>query len=186
MKVDTKEILLNDGEIIFFKSHDPQDAQKVLDMQIQCAAETYFLANYPEEQEKKTAEKVEEWLRSAEESENSIVLGVYGSDGKCIGHGSFSPVMGGRLKTKHRAGFGLSLINEYQGRGLGTLLSRELISLARKAGYEKMELGVFADNGRAIHLYNKIGFTEICRIPDAFKLKDGTYRDEIIMSITLK
>lgn len=48
-------------------------------------------------------------------------------------------------------------------------------------GYEQIELGVFADNKRAQYLYKKNGF-EVCgNTKNAFKLKDGTYRDEIIM-----
>ena len=38
-----------------------------------------------------------------------------------------------------------------------------------------------SDNARAIHLYEKVGFERYGIQPRAFKLKDGTYRDEIIM-----
>ena len=48
-------------------------------------------------------------------------------------------------------------------------------------GFTQVELGVFADNERAIGLYRKLGFTEMGRIPKAFCLKDGTYRDEAQM-----
>ena len=50
----------------------------------------------------------------------------------------------------------------------------------RKGGSEKVEL-VYSDNARAIHLYEKFGFERYGIHPRAFKLKDGTYRDEIIM-----
>ena len=49
-------------------------------------------------------------------------------------------------------------------------------------GLEQMELGVYADNERAIHLYQKYGFEQCGIWKNAFKLKDGTYRDEILMS----
>lgn len=42
-------------------------------------------------------------------------------------------------------------------------------------------LTVRSDNARAIHLYEKVGFERYGIQPRAFKLKDGTYRDEIIM-----
>ena len=48
-------------------------------------------------------------------------------------------------------------------------------------GYEQIELGVFADNKRAQNLYKKNGFEVWGNTKNAFKLKDGTYRDEIIM-----
>ena len=47
---------------------------------------------------------------------------------------------------------------------------------------EQVELGVYSDNDRARHMYRKMGFREYGMNPRAFKLKDGTYRDEIIMA----
>ena len=49
-------------------------------------------------------------------------------------------------------------------------------------GCEQAELGVYSDNDRARHMYKKMGFKEYGMNPRAFKLKDGTYRDEIIMA----
>ena len=40
---------------------------------------------------------------------------------------------------------------------------------------------MYSDNSRAIHLYEKFGFERYGIQPRAFKLKDGTSRDEIIM-----
>ena len=59
-----------------------------------------------------------------------------------------------------------------------------LLSLdqAKANGYEQVELGVYSDNDRARHMYKKMGFKEYGMNPRAFKLKDGTYRDEIIMA----
>lgn len=55
------------------------------------------------------------------------------------------------------------------------------IGQTRANGFEQLELGVYSDNARAIHLYEKFGFERYGIQPRAFKLKDGTYRDEIIM-----
>ena len=52
---------------------------------------------------------------------------------------------------------------------------------AEKNGFEQMELGVFADNPRPIHVYEKSGFHKVGVQPHAFKLKDGSYVDEIEM-----
>lgn len=40
---------------------------------------------------------------------------------------------------------------------------------------------MFEDNPRARHLYEKLGFQEQGRTLRAFRLKDGTCRDEIQM-----
>lgn len=57
----------------------------------------------------------------------------------------------------------------------------EALAAARNMGCEQMELGVYSDNGRARALYRKLGFEEWGAIRNAYRLKDGTYCDEIIM-----
>ena len=60
-------------------------------------------------------------------------------------------------------------------------LMQMAVDQTRANGFEQLELGVYSDNARAIHLYEKFGFERYGIQPRAFKLKDGTYRDEIIM-----
>ena len=48
-------------------------------------------------------------------------------------------------------------------------------------GYEQIELGVYSDNVKAQSLYKKHGFEVWGSVKNAYKLKDGTYRDEIMM-----
>lgn len=52
---------------------------------------------------------------------------------------------------------------------------------AEKMGYEQLELGVCEDNERARALYTRLGFEEWGRKKRAYRLKDGTYLDEIVM-----
>ncbi len=53
------------------------------------------------------------------------------------------------------------------------------------ANFEQIELGVFEDNHAAIGLYEKFGFKRCGVLPRAYKLKDGTYRDEIQMILLM-
>ena len=85
------------------------------------------------------------------------------------------------LKTRHRAVMGISIEQKYWGCGLGSYLMQLAVDQTRANGFEQLELGVYSDNARAIHLYEKFGFERYGIQPRAFKLKDGTYRDEIIM-----
>lgn len=50
---------------------------------------------------------------------------------------------------------GMGLLPDYRGKGLGRKLLDELIARSR---FERVELGVFADNTVAISLYEKAGF----------------------------
>jgi RimJ/RimL family protein N-acetyltransferase len=85
------------------------------------------------------------------------------------------------MKYLHRAYLGMSIRQKCTGMGLGSFMMEIALEQAKKNGFEQVELGVFSDNERAQGLYGKYGFKEYGRTPRAFKLKDGTYRDEIIM-----
>lgn len=45
-----------------------------------------------------------------------------------------------------------------RGMGLGKAFIRELIVLAKEAGYHETWLGVFKDNHAAVHMYEGMGF----------------------------
>src|SRR4029078_7768222 len=58
----------------------------------------------------------------------------------------------------HAGHLGMGLLPEYRGRGLGEGLIRASIDAARVAGFERIELSVYARNVRAVALYRKVGF----------------------------
>ena len=49
-------------------------------------------------------------------------------------------------------------------------------------GVTRLNLDVVEGNVRALALYKKFGFEEVCRFPDALLLRDGTYLAEIRMT----
>ena len=108
------------------------------------------------------------------------MLGALTQDGSVVGNVGIFPI-GERFKVRHRASLGIAVVQEYWNTGLGTVLINGAIDLARKAGYEQLELGVFSDNSSALHLYQKLGILEVGSMPKAFKLPDGSYSDEIMM-----
>ena len=55
---------------------------------------------------------------------------------------------------------GIGVIDAYQNAGLGRILLRLMIKHANKTGIERVKLGVWADNPRAIHVYRSVGFHE--------------------------
>ena len=92
---------------------------------------------------------------------------------------------GNHIKFRHKAGIGIFILQKYCGIGLGRQLMEYAIENARKTELEQLKLGVFDYNVAEIHLYEKLGFREWGREPHAFKLKDGSYRDEIQMVLFL-
>ncbi|MBL7206508.1 MAG: GNAT family N-acetyltransferase [Candidatus Aenigmarchaeota archaeon] len=82
----------------------------------------------------------------------------------------------------HIAKFGLGLKRKYRNMGIGTEILKVLIEIAKKEfKAEIIELGIIADNDRAVHVYkDKMGFREVGRIPNGYK-RDGKYLDRVIM-----
>ncbi|MGG0509418.1 GNAT family protein [Priestia megaterium] len=52
-------------------------------------------------------------------------------------------------------------------------------------GLGKINLDVFSNNKRAIHLYKKLGFKEEGKQINQIKLKDGSHADIIFMALSI-
>jgi RimJ/RimL family protein N-acetyltransferase len=81
----------------------------------------------------------------------------------------------------HAGKLGMGIIPAYRGRGLGRPLIETTLQAARKAGIERVELSVHADNARAIALYEKVGFVREGLARKSVRI-DGRYKDAIHMA----
>lgn len=57
----------------------------------------------------------------------------------------------------------------------------EMVIQARNWKLEHLSLSYIEGNDRARGLYEKVGFLEVARIPDVYRLKDGSMRQDIWM-----
>lgn len=178
MIAEVKERTLKNGMTCILKSPEACDAEEMLLHIKRTAGETYFLSRY-EEEVNTTAERERQIIMDMREDAGGLLLSAFINDRPVavIGLNGISI----HRKMCHRATFGLSVEQAYWGMGLGSVLIEEIILTARRMGYEQLELGVFSDNDRAIALYHRMGFEEWGRKKRAYRLKDGSYRDEIIM-----
>ena len=182
MRIKEETITLKGGRSLTLRSPEETDAEKMLEYLRITAEETHFLIRYPEEIDF-TLEREKEIINNNLTSERSAWFTVFDGD-RPIGNCSVND-LGQRIKNRHRCGIGIAIEKAYCGCGLGTILLKKAIDQAKEFGYEQTELGVYADNEKAISLYKKLGFRECGRMPKAFKLKDGTYVDEIFMVLFL-
>jgi len=104
-------------------------------------------------------------------------------DGKLVGGASMHSQTD---KHAHIASYGIFIGKNYRNLGLGTVLTKEFVEIAKKQGLEILQLSVYASNERAFHVYKKCGFKEAGRLTKGIKFLDGTYTDEIIMELSLK
>jgi L-phenylalanine/L-methionine N-acetyltransferase len=76
----------------------------------------------------------------------------------------------------------MAVRDDYQGKGVGTALLRELIDAADNwLGLRRIELTVYTDNERAIRLYQRFGF-EAEGTHRGYALKAGVYADALVMA----
>ena len=178
MKYPAKTVRLNNGKECVLRSPGPEDAQGMLDYLRTTSGETVFLLRTPEEVAM-TAEEEAEFLRAALQNPSAIMIAAV-IDGRIVGNTGLSGI-GSRSKVRHRATIGIAVEKAYWGLGIGSCLMTEAIAWAKDAGYEQIELEVIETNESAVRLYSKYGFEKFGRRERAFKLKDGTYCDELLM-----
>lgn len=178
MLYSTKNLILKNGKTAIFRSPIASDASEMLEYLEKTAGETEFLARYPEERQKMSIEMEAKFLKQINESEDALMI-VCIVDGKIAGNCQM--VLNTSLKTKHRANVMIALLKEFWGLGIGSKMFEEMIVIASHHHLEQLELQVMSGNQRGLGLYHKFDFMEVGRIPNAFKLKDGSYQDEIYM-----
>ncbi|MBI1198208.1 MAG: GNAT family N-acetyltransferase [Phenylobacterium sp.] len=82
----------------------------------------------------------------------------------------------------HTASLGMAVHDAYAGRGVGTALMAAVVDLAERWwNIKRLELSVYADNQRAIALYERFGF-EREGLHRAYAWRDGAYVDSISMA----
>jgi putative acetyltransferase len=87
-----------------------------------------------------------------------------------------------KSRRKHAASLGMAVLEEWQGKGVGTKLMQATIEFAEQwLNISRIELSVFIDNEPAIRLYKKSGF-EIEGTLRNFAYRDGQLVDVYYMS----
>jgi L-phenylalanine/L-methionine N-acetyltransferase len=96
--------------------------------------------------------------------------------------GSIGLQVNRRPRISHLAGFGMMVLDDWQGKGIGTALLQAALDLADKwLNLVRIELTVYTDNTAAIALYKKFGF-EIEGTMRKAAFRDGVFVDTLLMA----
>lgn len=178
MHFEPKEVTLQNGKTAIFRSPNREDAAEMLDYLKTTAGETHFLLRTPEECTT-TVEQEADFLQGVIDSANTVMI-VCEVDGKIAGNCQVA--FKNRVRSCHRGSIGIALLQEFWGLGIGTLMLKELISIAcARGGIMQLELEVIEGNERAMGLYRKMGFRVVGEKPNAIRLEDGTLLKEYHM-----
>ena len=126
------------------------------------------------EEEKKY---IDDFLRKMEKNEAIKLLVLHGK--KIVGIADISL----QDKTSNHVGtFGITVVRDFRGEGIGKLLMNLVIEEAKKEmpKLKIIQLGVFGNNGIACSMYEKLGFTRFGVLPKGVKYK-GQFVDHIYM-----
>ena len=125
-----------------------------------------------------SVEKWRKWLADSPADDFVLVAEV---GGEVVGNlglhvASKSP------RRRHAAGLGMSVRDDWHGRGVGTALLDAAIDLADNwLNYTRIELTVYTDNDVALALYRKFGF-EIEGTFKAYAFRRGRFIDAYTMA----
>ena len=127
-----------------------------------------------------TLESEQELIRTHHAEPNSLWL--LALDGNRV-IGTLNMTGGSRAEDAHVVTLGMSVANGWRDRGVGRALMTRAIEWARwTEGVSRVELEVFSDNARAIHLYERMGFVAEGLRRRAF-IKDGLQIDSLMMAL---
>jgi RimJ/RimL family protein N-acetyltransferase len=94
----------------------------------------------------------------------------------------FSRCEGNQLKRfAHKVEFGVCVLQEFWGYGIGKNLLKQSISWADSNGIKKITLNVLETNEKAVKLYQNLGFEIEGILKNDKILSDGQYYNTIVM-----
>lgn len=111
----------------------------------------------------------EAYIASLENSDDGIIL-VARVDGRIVGDATLNRYP---RRMRHRGEFGVSVLQQYWGCGVGSALTAGIVAYARKHHFDIIDLQVRSDNARAIRLYEKFGFRKLCTYPSFMKYQNS-------------
>lgn len=124
----------------------------------------------------------EDFIANMDSQNHAFVAVTTGADGRelVIGNASLSTFANHR--KRHVGSIGIMVHRDYQCQGVGSSLMAALLDVADNwLMLVRVELTVFADNERAIHVYEKFGF-EKEGLQRKAAIRNGTYADEYMMA----
>lgn len=176
-----KSVVLRDGSVLQISRPRGENAAEILEYLKIVGGETHFLLmdenglGISEEREAKILEA------AYVEPRGGMHFGKINREIVCMFSLSCHP----RRRLAHTGEIALSVRKKYWHIGVGSAIMEALIELAKEASLKNVELGVYADNERAIALYRRFGFEEIGRHRGKMYV-DGEYYDEILMDLHIE
>ena len=176
-----KNMILENGKSVVIREARGSDAIKLLEHVNTISSETDFLT-FGQGEFIMSVEEEEKHLENTLRQNNAIFI-IAEIDEKIVGCLNFTA--GSRPRVAHTGEFGVSVLKEYWGNGIGAELIKQLIKWCKQSGsIRKINLIVRDDNFSAIHVYKKLGFTQEGIITRNLQI-NGIFYDALFMAYTI-
>lgn len=175
-----KAIAIN-GKKISIRKAQVEDAEAIIQYLNIIGGESDFLT-FGAEGFGRSIKGEEEFIETALGKKNALFL-IAEVNGTVVANLNFSG--GIRERTAHTGEFGVSVLKEYWGIGIGRELVLYLINWSKEQGaIRKINLRVRTDNTRGINLYKDLGFIEEGVFKRDF-LINGEFFNSILMGLII-
>jgi len=152
-----QQYTLKNGQQLVIRKAEKQDAAAILACVNKTGTETDFLT-FGAEGFPGTIADEEKFINKCQTTGNMLFI-VAEAEGQIAGMLAFEGQ--NRLRLQHSGEFGITLLKEFWGLGIGSRLIELMLVWAKSSGIvRKINLRVRQDNQRAIKLYQKYGFKQ--------------------------
>ena len=149
----TKQVTLRDGTKLHLRPEKPSDLPMLKTMFLTLTDETAKHLDIPF-----TEKRIEELIQNLDYKKALPIVAIINEKGKNRIISVASLNFYSAIAYKHKTEFAITVHDDYQNKGIGTIMTQHMIDIARRMGLKKVYLRVGTHNDRAIHLYKKFGF----------------------------
>jgi RimJ/RimL family protein N-acetyltransferase len=172
-----QEFTLKNNTQIILRKPIAEDFEAFTELCNKIASETTFTMQYVGQPKHNKENITKRWS----DINNSFIFAFTKENNKLIALTGLVKDSPNHPFTKHIGDFGMFILKDYWGFGLGNLLLQNILLKAKEQNISRVEGFVRANNYRGINLYLKNGFTlEGCLKNRAFI--DGKFVDEYIIA----
>lgn len=143
------DVVLRDGSTVRIRVMRPSDEASLCNLISSLSEESRWLRFYCNQNRAAIAAEAH---REANLEQAFGLVAVSGEEGRVVGHAFYVVI------SDQRAEVAFTIANEYQGRGLGTILLGQLAQVASATGVEIFEAEVVAANHRMLKVFRASGF----------------------------
>ena len=177
---EAKEFVLKDGRKCIIRTAEEHDTEQVSKQIESVLAEAeYLVTTLDDDMEDYSIAKINERIKKHIENEGNLFV-VAEIDEQIVASADLHN--GERKRIKHVGTFGVTVVRDFRRLGIGEALIQSIIDwVSNNPIIEKIGIGVFANNIKAISLYKKLGFVEEGRKVKEIEIGPDNYVDSILM-----